>query len=125
VLGDRKMSDVNQPSQKVAMFDAHDRHPSCGKRLQLFNCYPEASQPLLFFDTSVRDAKTKNVNRGFNPQTPMSGAVTTFSYNPSGWEPPRKAGASFIMTGYYRWTRSGIRGVDVGGTEVPVRNVNN
>jgi prepilin-type N-terminal cleavage/methylation domain-containing protein len=126
VLGERRMTDVNMPSQKVAMFDSHDRHPSCGNRLQLFNCYTEASQPVLYFDTSVRDLPTKKANRGFNPEFPLNQTmVTTFTYTPAGWEPPRKPGAAFTMTGYYRWTRGGLKGVDSGGTEIPVINTNN
>lgn len=126
ILGERRMTDVNYPNQKVAMFDAHDRHPSCGNRLQLFDCYESAQQPLLFFDTSVRETKTKNTNRGFNPEFPLNQtAVTTFTYSPAGWEPPRKPGAPFVMIGHYRWTRAGLRGVDVTGTEVRVTNTNN
>lgn len=122
-LGNRKISDVAFPSVKVSMFDQNDRHPSCGNRVQTFNCYTKANVPLLFFDASVRDVKTKDVNRGFNPAAPLNQtAVTTFLYAPAGWEPPALPGVSTTVTGYFRWTRAGLRGVDIGGNEIRVLN---
>lgn len=126
VLGDRKLSDVLYPELKVAMYDQFDRHPTVSGSPQLYNCYEDATVPLLFFDTSVRDVRTNKTNRGFNPAAPLNQTgVTSFAYTPSGWEPARKANAPPGVIGHYRWTRAGLRGVDVQGTEVQVRNAVN
>ncbi len=123
VLGERTLSEVDFPAVKVAMFDGHARHPSCGNQIQLFNCYKDSTQPLMFFDTSVRDITTGKTNRGFRPDQPTLQTVTTFNYTPAGWEPRTKNGAATApMEGHYRWTRSGLHGVDVNGTEVPSTN---
>src|SRR5690606_31161229 len=110
ILGDRRYSDVSFPAMKVAMYDNHDRHPSTGKRKQLFHAHEEASQPLLFFDTSVRDVKTSRTNRGFDPGLPLAASPTIFRYEPTtSWEPPTKSGAfsDVNLIGHYRWTRAG------------------
>ncbi len=115
ILGLRKLSDVNFTAQKVLMYDSHSRH--FDKRRQLFYAYPDARAPLLFFDASVRTAKTSETDRGFNPATPNNPNPTTFAYQPDSWEPPTRSGAaSDTVFGYYRWTRNGLRGVDVQGS---------
>ncbi|MDZ4697935.1 MAG: type II secretion system protein [Deltaproteobacteria bacterium] len=127
-LGDRRMTEVEFPSNKVAMFDQHARHPSCNNKNQLFHLYDEATVPLLFFDTSVRDVKTANSNKGFDPRFPTNHtAVTNTTYTPSGWEQtfaPIKAGVPAARPARYRFTRAGLRGVDVTGTEIRVLNPN-
>jgi prepilin-type N-terminal cleavage/methylation domain-containing protein len=130
ILGERRMSEVQYAGNKVMLFDAHDRHPSGGRKVQTFGTYPQAVIPLMFFDTSVRDVKTSNSNRGFNPATPtiMSTndprnftGVTRVVYDPQPWEPQQRPGQFVDWAGHYRWTRGGLRGVDVAGNEVPVR----
>jgi prepilin-type N-terminal cleavage/methylation domain-containing protein len=112
VLGRRKFHEVMFPSQKVQMHDQGDRH--FAKRAVYF-AFPEARQPLLFFDQSVRIRQTQDANRGFNPATPTGNFPTQISYTPESWDPPVRPGVTF---GYYRWTRSGLRGVDFDGGEV-------
>jgi len=117
-LGLRKLSDVTFTSQKVLMYDSHARH--FDKRRQLFYAYSDARAPILFFDTSVRTFKTSDTDRGFNPATPNSPAPTSFAYTPDPWEPGTRNGtASEVVVGHYRWTRNGIRGIDVQGTMLP------
>ena len=112
VLGRRKFHEVMFPSQKVQMHDQGDRH--FAKRAVYF-AFPEARQPLLFFDQSVRIRLTQDANRGFNPATPTGNFPPQIAYTPESWDPPVRPGVTF---GYYRWTRSGLRGVDFDGGEV-------
>lgn len=114
-LGNRSLADVNFPSSKVWIFDLFDRHYY---RRTIWHAYPDASQPLLFFDASVRVRKSRDANAGWNPANPLGGP-TTYQYYPAGSEPPTLSGAQAdLVTGIYRWTRAGLRGVDFGGTEV-------
>ncbi len=112
VLGRRRFHEVAFPSQKVQMHDQGDRH--FAKRAVYF-AYPEARQPLLFFDQSVRIRQTQDANRGFNPGTPTGNFPTSLAYTPESWDPPVRPG---VTPGYFRWTRSGLRGVDFDGGEV-------
>ncbi len=124
-LGKRKMGEVNFPSQKVQMYDSMARH--CGKRWYAW-AYTESRIPLLMFDQSVATRRTGDGNRGFNPDSPTTGAWMLLSYNPSNppnaWEAPCLDGTynGEVYTGaYYRFTRAGLKGVDFGGGEVPWR----
>jgi hypothetical protein len=115
VLGLRKLSDVQFTSQKVLMYDSHSRH--FDKRIDLFFGYRDARVPLLFFDASVRTYKTSDTDEGFRPATPASPSPTFFAYTPEPWEPRTRSGAaSETVTGHYRWTREGLRGLDVTGS---------
>jgi prepilin-type N-terminal cleavage/methylation domain-containing protein len=108
-LGTRSLTDVNFPSQKVWIFDLFDRHS--GKRT-IWHAYTVARQPLLFFDGSVTIRKTADSQPGWNPANP-NGGPTTYQYWPTSFEPPTLSGAAAdTVTGYFRWTRSGLRGVD-------------
>jgi prepilin-type N-terminal cleavage/methylation domain-containing protein len=114
ILGLRKLSDVTFTAQKVLMYDSHSRH--FDKKRQLFYGYSDARSPVLFFDASVRTYKTSDTDEGFRPATPANPAPTTFAYAPDGWEPRTRSGnAMDTVVGHYRWTREGLRGVDVGG----------
>lgn len=115
ILGLRKLSDVTFTSQKVLMYDSHSRH--FDKRRQLFYAYSDARAPILFFDASVRTYKTSDTDRGFRPAAPTTPNPTIFAYQPDAWEPPTRSGAaSEAVIGHYRWTREGLRGVDVTGS---------
>ncbi|MBL8762666.1 MAG: type II secretion system protein [Phycisphaerae bacterium] len=118
LLGNRRMNEVTLPSSKVHMFDYFSRHE--GKR-HLYFAYPEAVVPMLFFDGSSRSNRTGDANKGFRPNNPSSSLPTYFKYRPSilGFEPPTKSGAAYdTVTGYYRWTRGGLKGLDYGGSEI-------
>lgn len=114
-LGTRKQSDVAFPAQKVLMFAKIARH----HKLASFYGYPDTSQPLLFFDGSVQNVRTKNVNRGFNPNEPDNKSPVIISYAPNlTTEPPTRSGrGADPLYGYYRWTREGLKGIDIGGQE--------
>jgi len=117
-IGGRRLDEVSFPGQKVAYFDLFDRHKY---KRTIFYAYPQAAEPLVFFDGSVRVIKTADANPGWNPNTPFSNAPTTYAYNPGFWgpvEPPTLSGAATdTVKGYYRWTKHGLHGVDVGGQE--------
>jgi prepilin-type N-terminal cleavage/methylation domain-containing protein len=114
-LGNRKLSDVSFPSQKVWVFDLFDRHYY---KRPIWHAYPIARQPLLLFDGSVQVRLTRDSNLGWNPVSP-NGGPTVYTYQPHPHEPRTLSGnISDMVTGHFRWTRGGLRGVDFGGGEV-------
>jgi len=115
-FGGRKATEVAFPGAKVGVFEFYSRHK--GKRA-LFYAYPDALVPVMFWDGSAHLRKTETANSGFRPNTPSSVFPTQYNYDPSilGFEPPTRSGQRFdLVTGYYRWTRGGLRGVDFAGT---------
>jgi hypothetical protein len=119
VLGNRKLADVNFPSQKVMVYEMNDWHTV--KNRAMYHAYTTAKAQMGFYDASVRIIETKNGNRGFNPAVPANPNPTTYAYQPTvAWEPPcrNRALTQENVQGYYRWTRGGLRGVDFGGGEV-------
>jgi hypothetical protein len=116
-LGTRRQSDVRLPGQKVHMYDHYQRH--FGPSTPYF-MYAEARVPLLMADGSAAVRNTSDANRGFNPNEPLSLNPQHVLYQPSPLEPPTLSGeASELVLGRYRWTRSGLRGRDFGGPEIP------
>jgi prepilin-type N-terminal cleavage/methylation domain-containing protein len=112
-MGGQKIDEVYFPSQKVAYYDTQDRHVA---RAERFFAYPEAVQPLAFFDGSVSTRKTGDADPGENHAMPSAAGPTKFRYEPdSGFESPVPEGSGPLVSGYYRWTRHGLRGIDFGG----------
>lgn len=107
-LMSRRISDVAFPSGKAHMFDSFDRHQS---NEDLFYADQRASQPLLFFDGSVRTRATSQSNRGFRPRDPTSP-------EPSVMVDVQPGVGTTEYFGHYRWTRGGLRGLDFGGGEI-------
>lgn len=121
-LGKRKYHQIAFPSQKVGVFEFITRHAG---RKPLFFAYNDAVAPLMFWDGSVRSKRTGDANPGFQPNSPASAFPTQFNYTPQilGFEPPTRSGAPMeIVTGYYRWTRGGLKGIDYGGKEIKTGN---
>lgn len=117
-LGTRKQNEVQFPGSKVYFFDFFDRHRN---RDTLFYGYPESINTLLFFDGSVRFVKSKDTNLGFNPNAPTSptAPLITYKNQVDPWEPrPANKSTGDALYTYYRFTRGGLRGIDVGGSEV-------
>ncbi|MFG0327702.1 MAG: type II secretion system protein [Phycisphaerales bacterium JB037] len=117
-LGNLRLSQVQFASQKVMMADSHSRHKG---NIQLYYGYRDATQPVLYYDSSVRELATDDSNRGWNPRSPTARGPMIYSYDPSDWEPPLRNGSydgSDRVFGYYRWTRLGLRGIDSGAQEV-------
>lgn len=114
-LGNRKLSDVWYPSQKVHMHDTGQRHFS---KHSYFFALKETQQPLLHFDTSVVVRRTGDSNEGWYPPDPRGGP-TVIRYTPKVWELEAKdESGTDIAFGHYRWTRAGLRGLDFGATEI-------
>ena len=115
-LGPQSLSTVQFPSAKVHMHDSHDRHSS---KNQTYFGLVQASLPVMFFDASVRHVRTADANKGWNPSNQSSPVPMIIRYSPGGWEPPTISGNAFdIALGHYRWTRGGLLGIDVGGSEL-------
>jgi prepilin-type N-terminal cleavage/methylation domain-containing protein len=113
-MGRRYFEEVAFPSQKVFLFDLFARHD---RKQPIWHAYAQASQPLSFFDGSVRYLKTGDSDPGWQPHAPTNTAPTVYRYDPQvgqvAFNYPTLSGAPFDMvTGYYRWTRDGLRGVD-------------
>ncbi|MFG0327704.1 MAG: type II secretion system protein [Phycisphaerales bacterium JB037] len=116
--GNLKYAQVQFSSQKVLMMDSHGRHKG---NVQLYYGYRDSTQPLLFFDSSVREGATKDANRGWNPASPTSRTPSRITYTPAEYEPPLRDGSyggGDVNFGYYRWTRLGLKGIDFGAREV-------
>jgi hypothetical protein len=106
------------PSQKAMVYEQFQRF--FGSRV-LYGAYEEARVPILFADGGVSVRATNDSNLGFFPNSPFNPGPLRFNYRPDlGYEPPALNGASAeLVTGHYRWTRSGLHGRDFGGPEVP------
>ncbi len=119
-LGRRHLTDVIYPSNKVHVHDVAQRHFS---KTQIYYAYEVARVPVAMFDSSVSVKVTSDSNEGFNPSNPTSASPARFIYLPEAWEPEPLFGAvgngaGDIVSGYYRWTRGGLSGVDFGGKEI-------
>ena len=109
-VGPSLMSLVAFPSQKVHVFDSHQRHFP-GRHL--YYAYADAQQPILFFDGSVSVRRSGDSRTPWAPNQPTSTFPLTFQYQPAAWEPPTQSGqASQSVVDRYRWTRDGLLGWD-------------
>jgi len=118
-LGGRKLSDISYPSQKVHMYDTLGRHFGKFSWAQAC-CFETCRQPLGLFDASAAVRSNRDVNQGcVNPNDPTEPITTHLSltYVPSPIDPPAPPAGTY-GTGYYVWTRSGMKGVDIKGGEV-------
>ncbi len=115
-FGGRTIDEVTFPSMKVTLYDTQRRHYG---KYDLFFGYKDCRQPLAFFDGSVSVRSTGDANIGWNPNSPAATNAKSFRYLPdSAFESPVPEGRSDEVYGYYRWTRSGLGGIDFGGSEV-------
>ncbi len=117
-LGKRKLTDVQFPSQKVTIFEFHDRHSF---RVPLFYAYEMAKNTAAMFDASARPLNTDETNPGFWPNSPHLATPGAITYAPGsyGFEPPTlNGGLTERLVSHYRWTRGGLRGLDFGANEI-------
>lgn len=117
-LGKRKHTEIAFPSQKIGVFEYISRH---NVKKPLFYAYPDAITPAMYWDGSVHTRRTGDANPGFQPNSPASLFPTTYSYAPNilGFEPPTRNGQpTETVTGYMRWTRGGLKGIDYGAKEI-------
>ncbi|MDX2018139.1 MAG: prepilin-type N-terminal cleavage/methylation domain-containing protein [Planctomycetota bacterium] len=119
LLGGRRYSDVTFSSQKVHLFDGMARHFG---RYVSFYAWPDAKQPLLFFDGSARVKVTQDSNPGWDPRRPSLNITANILYTPSLWEGENRTNPNGDgFQGHYNWTRGGLYGLDFNGGEISTR----
>lgn len=107
--GPSAMSMVALPALKVHAFDTEQRHG--GHRLN--HAYPQATQPLLFFDGSVRTRAFAQARLAWLPPMPHVPRSTKIMYEPRAWEAPLPGpGTVEGLNDRLIWTRDGLRGWD-------------
>ncbi len=114
-----KLASVQAPSQKAFMYEGWQWHG--GKKTPFYG-HPSAKVEMVMFDGSVSyQNNSTQVNKGWDPNQPTNlTAYTAFNYIPDPWEPPvvNPDGKIFdSVIGYVQYTRQGLAGIDVGGTE--------
>jgi prepilin-type N-terminal cleavage/methylation domain-containing protein len=114
VLGKRKLGQVSFPSVKIQMFEDESRH---FRKDRQFWAVAGVTYNALFFDQHVRTVNSDEINPGWRPDAPNSPFYTTIGYDRTGsqWD---AASENRIPAGGFRgkmrWTRGGLRGVDIG-----------
>ena len=114
-IGSQPFSNVQFTSSKVWAHADADYYFS---REELYYPDDEARVTALFYDGSVNIVRTKEANVGWRPGFQTSRAFTTMTYIPSPWEPQVTPDNPRGYTGYFRWTRGGLKGIDFGGPEI-------
>lgn len=114
-LSQQPLNAVMYPAQKVFLHEGHARH----EKRETYYAVATAKVNILMFDGSSTYKKTGEANRGWDPWTPSNGSGFLYAYVPDAWEPrTASGGANDQVYGYYRYTRGGLRGIDVGGKEI-------
>ncbi|MBX3404893.1 MAG: hypothetical protein KF699_15895 [Phycisphaeraceae bacterium] len=115
-LNQQSLSLVLFPSQKVFLHEGHAPHA----KTEIYYAYPGASVNLLLFDGSTQYRNNKDFSRGWDPWSPGNPNGYQYDYLPDAWEPrARAANGRDRVYGYYRYTRNGLRGVDLGPDPTP------
>ena len=116
VLGGQNMSGIAFPAQKVLLHDYGSWYTS---RRPQFYAVETSAVSALMSDGGAAMRSTRNANLGWQPARPSSAIPTRFVYLPRNWEPPTSNGSSGeLLSGYYRWTRGGLKGRDFDGPEI-------
>lgn len=115
----RRLSDVSNPANKVHQYDMNQRH--FGRRQPAW-VLENHRQPFQFFDGSVVVRHNMDANKGWNRSSPGIFSINTgpwLQYVPQPFEPPALTTPTFDLGwGFYRFTASGLKGMDFGGREV-------
>jgi prepilin-type N-terminal cleavage/methylation domain-containing protein len=119
-FGRNKLTDVRFISSKTIMSDEFARHQ--GRKVRYY-ADPDASQPLNFYDGSVREYKTGETNPGWTPanrgsmRDRLAHRKDRQVYDPVFVYTPQSAGGNQevhnAVAGWYRYTRGGLFGWDV------------
>ncbi len=136
----REMNEVSFPSMKALFFEEFDYTKHSGNQ-GLYYADPEATIDVQFFDSSVRRLKTgtptynpatdswsgNEALPGWDPNTPCENdELPALLYQSidlryfQDYDVPNNAGVNF--PGFYKWTRGGLKGIDVGGSEISTEN---
>jgi len=111
-LGTVRYSEVSYTSSKVMKF--HDWVEHNGQKQYYFE--PDTKPvPFMFFDGSVRSYASQDLNPGWVPNAPDKMTQYTKMYRNIGpvWDGP--------FPGSVKWTRGGLKGIDVGAGEIDTR----
>ncbi len=117
-LGTRRMTEVAFPAEKAMLYEQVQRSYS---QRQVYFMYDEARVPVMLADGSAGIRSMATANLGYFPNSPLSPLPARVNYAPElSVEPPTLNGAAqqFVL-GRIRWTRSGLRGRDFAGPEIP------
>ena len=106
------MGDVLFPSQKIQMNEDAARH---FRKKTAYYAAADAKFPVLFFDQHAKMQAGDEVLPGFKPESPRTPGPTMMNYTPRPWEGQSPAGS---YPGKCRWTRGGLRGIDIGTYEI-------
>jgi prepilin-type N-terminal cleavage/methylation domain-containing protein len=119
-LGERKLTDVGFPAQKVAIMEDVGRHAA---KTELPWVYPSAVCTVATFDGTVRTLRTSETNPGGYTRFNGRKVPAQFRYDPRiswgypSWPPGNEQAEESWVDGFYRWTHEGLRGIDFGGPE--------
>ena len=113
----RSMDDVAFTSSKAFFFEEFDYMVGSGTAAAHFSD-PKARVNVQFFDSSVRRITTSEAIPGWDPAAPcVQDRFSTTAYRPidTRFFP---AASESLGPQPYRWTRGGLKGIDVGGDAV-------
>ncbi len=124
-IGQRKVTEVQFPGQKVVMYDWASRHYT---KRSIFFGYDDVRSPLLFFDNSVRVKQTGDSTPGWDWNNLQGNSSYPYTYVLTAadlWRPTLRngeaVGTAAFTKAYFATTRWGLQGVDYGGEEVFIR----
>ena len=110
----QRMSQVVFPSAKVLVHVDADYYSG---RVPLHWSHPQAKLTVAMFDGAALEVETIDINPGWDPARPgEQNATTLLQVTPEPWE--RFEPIAAPTAGRMRWTRGGIRGIDLGGPEI-------
>ncbi|MEM9262902.1 MAG: prepilin-type N-terminal cleavage/methylation domain-containing protein, partial [Pseudomonadota bacterium] len=104
-LENPRLTLVRAPSQKIMKYHEEVYHDDQSD----YFFKPGIVQPMLFFDSSVQTYAIEDVNPGWNPRFPASASGARMLDD--------RSHKRTYYAGYMKWTRGGLRGIDVGRKE--------
>lgn len=121
-LGGKQRAQASFPDKKAEWMMETAWHFS---KVPVYYAHEDARTPVGFFDGSVRTIVTRDVNPGADPNNPLAASVYlpsgSATYSGSVWEAPARSptGSDVFQALFHRWTRSGLRGIDLNGGRDP------
>ncbi len=127
-IAPRHMQEVAFTSMKAFFFEEFDYTRGSGNQGKYY-ADPEAKINVQFFDSSVRRIATSDANPGWdalNPDDMTKTAHLRYDSIDERFFPDysdfRDINGDTFFPGYYKWTRGGLQGLDVGGQETDTSN---
>lgn len=115
-MGNRKVSEIAFPSQKVLVFEEYSRHT---RYREAFYTHRGAQVNLMFGDASVRSLLSGLTNRGGLRTAAGTKMPLTITYvaDPQFGQPAWPDNSPTTQPVRFAWTYFGLRGVDFGSNE--------